>query len=90
MGRYILQPRIFPLLEETTPGAGGEIQLTDALRLLVREQPLYGYVFRGRRYDVGSKLGYLKATVEFALEREDLRQEFLAYLASIVAPVRAG
>jgi len=87
MGRYILQPRIFALLEQTPPGAGGEIQLTDALRALVREQPLYGYAFHGRRYDVGSKLGYLKATVEFALEREDIRREFLEYLASIVAPV---
>lgn len=88
MGRYILQPRIFALLEETPPGAGGEIQLTDALRALVREQPLHGYAFQGRRYDVGSKLGYLRATVEFALEREDIRREFLDYLVSIVSPVR--
>lgn len=90
MGRYILQPRIFTLLEKTPPGAGGEIQLTDALRSLVREQPLYGYAFYGRRYDIGSKLGYLKATVEFALEREDIRQEFLDYLAGVVAAARAG
>jgi len=90
MGRYILQPRIFALLEETPPGAGGEIQLTDALRALVREQPLYGYAFQGRRYDVGSKLGYLRATVEFALEREDIRREFLDYLVSIVSPVRTA
>ncbi|MGQ9497463.1 MAG: UTP--glucose-1-phosphate uridylyltransferase GalU [Desulfotomaculales bacterium] len=90
MGRYILQPRVFALLEETPPGAGGEIQLTDALRALVREQPLYGYAFQGRRYDVGSKLGYLRATVEFALEREDIRREFLEYLVSVVSPVRTA
>lgn len=80
MGRYILDPRIFPLIEQTQPGAGGEIQLTDALRLLVREQPLYGYRFEGRRYDVGHCLGYLKATVDFALERDEVRAPFLEYL----------
>lgn len=85
MGRYILPPRIFDLLENTAPGAGGEIQLTDALRALVREQPLYGYAFSGRRYDVGSNLGYLQATVEFALEREDLRGPFLDYLRRTLA-----
>ena len=90
MGRYILQARVFALLEDTPPGAGGEIQLTDALRALVREQPLYGYAFQGRRYDVGSKLGYLRATVEFALEREDIRREFLEYLVSVVSPVRTA
>lgn len=80
MGRYILDPRIFDLIDETEPGAGGEIQLTDALRRLVREKPLYGYRFEGRRYDVGHCLGYLKATVDFALEREDVREPFLHYL----------
>ncbi|MFZ5591655.1 MAG: UTP--glucose-1-phosphate uridylyltransferase GalU, partial [Bacillota bacterium] len=72
MGRYVLTPRIFDILAETRPGAGGEIQLTDALRGLVREQPMYGLAYHGKRYDVGDKLGYLQATVEFALQREDL------------------
>jgi UTP--glucose-1-phosphate uridylyltransferase len=80
MGRYLLDPRIFDLIEETEPGAGGEIQLTDALRKLVREQALYGYRFEGQRYDVGYCLGYLKATVDFALEREGVREPFLDYL----------
>lgn len=80
MGRYILQPRIFELIDETEPGAGGEIQLTDAMRKLAREQPLYGYRFEGRRYDVGNCLGYLKATVDFALEREEVRDAFMTYL----------
>ncbi len=80
MGRYVLDPRVFALIEQTEPGAGGEIQLTDALRLLIREQPLYGYQFEGRRYDVGHCLGYLKATVDFALERDEVRERFLEYL----------
>lgn len=80
MGRYILDPWIFDLIEETVPGAGGEIQLTDALRKLVAAQLLYGYRFEGRRYDVGHCLGYLKATVDFALEREEVREPFLDYL----------
>jgi UTP--glucose-1-phosphate uridylyltransferase len=83
MGRYILDPRIFDLIEETEPGAGGEIQLTDAMRRLVRERPLFGYRFEGRRYDVGHCLGYLKATVDFALEREEVREPFLHYLRRI-------
>ncbi|RKO65670.1 UTP--glucose-1-phosphate uridylyltransferase GalU [Desulfofundulus salinus] len=83
MGRYIIDPRIFDILAKTPPGAGGEIQLTDALRVLCREQPVYGLVFKGRRYDVGDKLGYLKAMVEFALERPDLGEEFAAYLKEV-------
>ncbi|MBO8129078.1 MAG: UTP--glucose-1-phosphate uridylyltransferase GalU [Peptococcaceae bacterium] len=83
-GRYILDPRIFIMLEETGPGAGGEIQLTDALRKLVGEQPLYGYAFKGRRYDVGSSLGYLQATVDLALERNDLREPLMEYLRALV------
>ncbi|SHJ28287.1 UTP--glucose-1-phosphate uridylyltransferase GalU [Desulfofundulus thermosubterraneus] len=83
MGRYIIDPRIFDILAETPPGAGGEIQLTDALRVLCREQPVYGLAFKGRRFDVGDKLGYLKAMVEFALERSDLGEEFAAYLKEI-------
>lgn len=84
MGRYVIHPRIFPILAETQPGAGEEIQLTDALRVLCREQPVYGLAFEGRRYDVGDKLGYLRATVEFALERPDLAVEFREYLKTVV------
>ncbi|MTI85759.1 MAG: UTP--glucose-1-phosphate uridylyltransferase GalU [Firmicutes bacterium] len=85
MGRYIIQPEIFDILENTAPGAGGEIQLTDALKELARRDSVYGYEFDGRRYDVGDKLGYLKATVEFALERQDLSEEFRAYLRKVIA-----
>lgn len=85
MGRYVLTPRIFDILAETRPGAGGEIQLTDALRGLVREQPMYGLAYHGKRYDVGDKLGYLQATVEFALRREDLGERFRQYLQELLA-----
>lgn len=84
MGRYILSPRIFNILATTRPGAGGEIQLTDALKKLVQAEAIYGCLFEGKRYDVGDKLGYLKATVEFALERPDLAEEFRKYLKEIV------
>jgi len=84
IGRYILPPSIFPHLEATQRGAGGEIQLTDALRKLVSEGDFYGYVFEGRRYDAGEKLGYLKATVDYALRHPDLSAEFRAYLQSRV------
>ncbi|HET8797276.1 MAG TPA: UTP--glucose-1-phosphate uridylyltransferase GalU [Thermoanaerobaculia bacterium] len=80
IGRYILPPDIFPLLEKTERGAGGEIQLTDALRELVRTGDFYGYVFEGRRYDAGEKLGYLKATVDYALRHPTLGRDFRAYL----------
>lgn len=80
IGRYILPPEIFPLLANTERGAGGEIQLTDALRQLVREGDFYGYVFEGRRYDAGEKLGYLKATVDYALRHPDVGTEFRDYL----------
>jgi len=83
MGRYIIEPRVFSILAETRPGAGGEIQLTDALKVLCREQPMYGLAFAGRRYDVGDRLGYLRATVEFALERPDLAGGFREYLQSV-------
>jgi UTP--glucose-1-phosphate uridylyltransferase len=83
IGRYILPPLIFDLLEETAPDPGGEIQLTNALRELVKRRPVYGYQFKGKRYDAGNKLGFLKATVEFALKREDLAQEFVTYLKSL-------
>ncbi len=83
LGRYIITPGIFNALEQTTPGSGGEIQLTDALLRLGKKECIYAYDFIGRRYDVGNKEGFLEATVEFALKREDLREEFLAYLKQL-------
>ncbi len=80
VGRYILTPRIFELLEKTPRGAGGEIQLTDAIADLLREEQVLAYEFSGIRYDCGSKLGYLKATVEYALQHEELNQAFSRYL----------
>jgi UTP--glucose-1-phosphate uridylyltransferase len=69
IGRYVLTPRIFELLEQTTPGAGGEIQLTDGIKALLKEEKVFGYTFEGKRYDAGDKFGMLQATVEFALKR---------------------
>lgn len=83
MGRYIITPEIFDILEETKPGSGGEIQLTDALKTLGKSQPMYAYNFEGKRYDIGSKLGFLQATMEFALKREDLKDEFREYLKEV-------
>lgn len=83
LGRYIITPEIFDILRETEPGSGGEIQLTDALRTLGKNQPMYAYNFEGKRYDIGSKLGFLQATVEFALQREDLKDEFREYLKEV-------
>jgi UTP--glucose-1-phosphate uridylyltransferase len=84
IGRYILPPEVFPLLQQTERGAGGEIQLTDAMRELVRDGDFYGYVFEGKRYDAGEKLGYLKATVDYALKHEHLGKEFRQYLEQTV------
>ena len=83
IGRYILEPEIFDALASTTAGAGGEIQLTDGLRALVQQRPVYGFRFEGKRYDAGDKLGFLKATVEFALQRDDLGPAFRSYLRSL-------
>ena len=83
LGRYIITPQIFKILEETKPGKGGEIQLTDALLKLMEEEAMYAYDFEGTRYDVGDKLGFLKATVEYALRREELRDGFIEYLNSL-------
>ena len=83
LGRYIIKPEIFELLETTKPGKGGEIQLTDALKVLAKQDAVYAYDFEGQRYDLGDKLGFLKATVEFALRREDLGAPFRAYLKEI-------
>ena len=83
IGRYILTPEIFGALEKTEPGRGGEIQITDAIRRLLEQQPVYAYMFEGTRYDAGDKLGFLKATVEFALRREDLGHAFREYLRGL-------
>lgn len=85
LGRYVINPEIFAVLEKTEPGRGGEIQLTDALKVLAEQQTMYAYNFEGRRYDVGDKQGFLEATVEMALKRPDLRDKFLTYLQGIVA-----
>lgn len=84
LGRYIITPEIFDILEHTKPGAGNEIQLTDALKELVTKQDMYAYTFKGKRYDVGDKLGFLQATVEFALKRDDLKDDFKGYLKTII------
>lgn len=83
IGRYILTPDIFEEIERTTPGAGGEIQITDAMRSLLRKRPFYAVRFQGTRHDAGDKLGFLIATVEFALKRSDLAEEFKDYLRSL-------
>jgi len=83
IGRYILEPEIFDALASTEAGAGGEIQLTDGLRTLARRRPVYGWRFEGTRYDAGDKLGFLKATVEFALRRDDLGPAFRQYLKTL-------
>lgn len=85
LGRYIIKPQIFDILESTQPGKGGEVQLTDALKVLARQDAVYAYDFEGKRYDVGDKLGFLKATVEYALRREDLGEPFKAYLKELMA-----
>jgi UTP--glucose-1-phosphate uridylyltransferase len=83
IGRYVLTPEIFGSLQAIDPGSGGEIQLTDALRHLLRSRPIYAYRFDGTRYDAGDKLGFLKATVEFALRRHDLGGPFREYLKGL-------
>jgi UTP--glucose-1-phosphate uridylyltransferase len=89
IGRYVLHPRIFEVLRHQEPGRGGEIQLTDALQTIAREDGegsgVYGVVFRGRRYDTGDRLDYLKAVVQLASERADLGPEFRAWLRSYVS-----
>jgi UTP--glucose-1-phosphate uridylyltransferase len=84
MGRYVFTPEIFDALELVQPGKGSEIQLTDAIGILLKEQTVYGYTFETGRYDIGKKIDYLRATVELALEREDLGPEFRAFLAELV------
>lgn len=84
LGRYILTPDVFEVLQRVQPGKGNEIQLTDALKLMADRQAVYAYNFKGKRYDTGNKLGYLKAVVEYALRRPDLETEFRAYLQELL------
>jgi UTP--glucose-1-phosphate uridylyltransferase len=84
MGRYVFTPEIFDVLEQVEPGVGGEIQLTDAIGLLLADQTVYGYLFSEGRYDIGKKIDYLRATVEIAIDREDLGPEFRAFLVDLV------
>jgi UTP--glucose-1-phosphate uridylyltransferase len=83
VGRYVLTPKIFDVLDQTPMGTGGELQLTDGLRLLLNEEKIYGYRYDGKRHDAGDKLGFLKATVEFALKRPELNPAFRDYLKSL-------
>lgn len=84
LGRYVITPEVFDVLEQTKPGKGGEIQLTDALRVMAHNGSVYAYNFTGKRYDTGNKLGYLKATVEFALRRPDMGPQFRQYLKDLL------
>ena len=84
MGRYVFTPEIFEALDRIEPGSGGELQLTDAIALLLEQQTVYGYVFETGRYDIGNKLDYLRATVELAIERDDIGPPFRAFLADLV------
>lgn len=83
MGRYVLSPRIFDYLETQTEGSGGEIQLTDAIERLNKDDKVYAYDFEGQRYDVGEKIGFVKTTIEYALKDEEMRDEILRYLQSL-------
>jgi UTP--glucose-1-phosphate uridylyltransferase len=85
VGRYILTPAIFEALRNIDPGSGGELQLTDGLRSLLKKEKIYGLIFEGKRHDAGDKLGFLKATVEFALKRDDLGKDFREYLKALKA-----
>ncbi len=87
MGRYLLRPEIFGILENLPPGAGGEIQLTDAIKKLNEMQRVVGYEFKGERHDVGDKFGFIKATLDFALERESLRSQVLEYMELLTKKV---
>jgi len=88
IGRYILTPDIFDILAKAKPGKGGEIQLTDAINVLLMKRPVYGYLFEGKRYDAGDKLGYLKATVDFALRNKELAKDFGKYLLEIAKKLK--
>jgi UTP--glucose-1-phosphate uridylyltransferase len=83
IGRYILTPAVFGLLEQTQPGAGGEIQLTDGIKALLKQEKVFGYTFEGKRFDAGDKFGMLQATVEFALKRPEFAEKFRGYLKGL-------
>ena len=85
LGRYIITPAIFDILENQEPGKGGEIQLTDALKTLGNQEAIYAYNFEGRRYDVGDKFGFLEATIDFALKRDNLRDDLINYMRKVVS-----
>ncbi|GAF65008.1 UTP-glucose-1-phosphate uridylyltransferase [Bacillus sp. TS-2] len=85
MGRYILTPEIFAILDNQEPGAGGEIQLTDAIKRLGETQDIYAHNFSGKRYDVGDKFGFIKATIDFSLQRNDLKNDIVSYLEQLVS-----
>ena len=85
IGRYILQPKIFSLLEKVTPGRGGEIQLTDAIAQLARQKKVYGYEFDGEHYDIGDKLGFVRATIAYALKRPELKEAVKEYLRTVIS-----
>jgi UTP--glucose-1-phosphate uridylyltransferase len=84
IGRYVLTPEIFDCIRAVEPGVGGEVQLTDAINLLAQDQAVYAWVFEGGRFDVGNKLDYLKATIELAVDREDIGTDLRTYLADLV------
>jgi UTP--glucose-1-phosphate uridylyltransferase len=88
IGRYILTPDIFEMLEKSKPGKGGEIQLTDAIAKLLNKRPVYGYLFRGKRYDAGDKFGYLKATVDFALKNPELSDQFKSHILEVARKLK--
>jgi UTP--glucose-1-phosphate uridylyltransferase len=90
IGRYILTPDIFDVLATAEPGKGGEIQLTDAIGTLLKSRPVYGFLYKGKRYDAGDKLGYLKATVDFAIKNPDLSGEFKSYILSVAKKISTG
>lgn len=89
IGRYLIMPEIFGILERQEPGRGGEIQLTDALRVLNREQQMAAYLMQANRYDVGDKFGYIEATIELALQRPDLQNQVKAYLLNLARKLEA-
>lgn len=88
LGRYIITPAIFKILENQAPGKGGEIQLTDALKTLAQHEAIYAYNFEGRRYDVGDKLGFLEATIDFALKRDNLKDGLMNYMKNVVEEIK--
>ncbi|MCU9809918.1 UTP--glucose-1-phosphate uridylyltransferase GalU [Paraclostridium sp. AKS46] len=89
LGRYIITPAIFEILENQAPGKGGEIQLTDALKTLAQHEAIYAYNFEGRRYDVGDKLGFLEATIDFALKRDNLKDGLMNYMKNVVEEINS-